>query len=319
MNQLGYALLLSLFLMLGVSGVWFAGTGVYESSHNRNHRNQTLELERARQALISYAVNYVDHYGAQSAGIGHLPCPDTDSPVESQDNSWALDGPNPPCGAQAVELGWLPRHVNTSSGRYLFHTRIRQRLHYAVSGRFVNNPLNRTVNPATVGDISVGNFNDIVAVLTVPTLGATDATAQAWWEGDDIEANHVAYAIIRTNDIRVAAMRRVANWLLARLNAQATKPLCELGHELELLRWLSSAAASSDCATYKDKLLAEFAIFEGVPYARHWFFRNKWFEHIKIEINCFAINRNSCEFAVAPNAISDIAITFILQETENPS
>lgn len=136
--QGGYSLLLSVFMLLVVGGLGVGGTALYAP---RLSTNETMELGRAREALMHYAINYIDHYGPQGAGLGHFPCPDTDKPTGKDRSQWHLDGPNPPCGRDAVQTGWLPRHVSGASGRYHFHTRNKQRLLYAVSGNFINNPL----------------------------------------------------------------------------------------------------------------------------------------------------------------------------------
>jgi len=210
MMQSGYAILFSLFVLLGASGIWFAGYGVQQSSRNPD---RTVELEQAKQALISYAVNYVDHYGPQGAGIAHFPCPDTDKPDPNHDDPWVRDGPNPPCGRQRIAHAWLPRHVNTASGRFHFHNRYRQQLWYAVSDQFINNPLNRVVNPAVGGDISIGGVDDIIAVITAPATDVPDLEPYIWWEARDRDTSKFAYTLIRTSDIKVPAMQRTADWL----------------------------------------------------------------------------------------------------------
>lgn len=310
MNQSGYALLLSLFVMFSAGSIWIAGSGAQRMSNNRY---ETLELERARDALIGYAVNYIDHYGVQGAGIGHLPCPDTDTPDLSHSDPWVRDGPNPPC-AKDIELGWLPRHVSTAGGRYHFHDRSRQRVWYAVSGKFINNPLNRVVNPSTVGDISIGSFNDVVAVLTVPNLEVEHKLPQPWWLGDATESVRAAYSVIRTSDIRIPAMRRVAVWMLEHLNTAIGPPPCHLEAELNLLHWMSEKSVNPDCAAHKKQLLSEFAFVEGAPYARHWFVRNKWFDYLKIELEstCLSTGAPPCEFVVEPTKVFDEFITLRL-------
>lgn len=315
MKQSGYALLLSLFVVLGVGSFWLVGSSAL---YFPNYRNQALELERAKQALISYAINYIDHYSAQGAGVGHLPCPDTDSPDLSHSDPWVRDGPNPPCARQDVELGWLPRHVSTKSGRYHFHNRNRQRLWYAVSGKFINNPLNRIVNPSTVGNINVGGFDDVVAVLTLPDLELGQEQSLAWWMGDNIELNRFPYTVILNNDIRVPAMRRVSDWLLARLNPEMNPSPCELGAELNMLHWVSNRSVNPDCAAHKKELLSEFALLEGVPYARHWFVRNEWFDYLefKFEPVCLEPDAPQCEFVVAPTKVGDQTLTVSLSVSE---
>lgn len=330
MRQSGYALLLSLFAMLGIGGFWFVSNS---TMHNTLAGDQTAELGRARQALISYAVNYIDHYGVQGAGIGHLPCPDTDSPDQSHSDPWVRDGPNPPCGREPVQHGWLPRHVSTNTGRYHFHTRSRQRLWYAVSGQYVNNPLSRVVNPETNGNISIGGFNDIVAVITAPSLDATKTNSYAWWNDDKAESIHASYTIIRTKDIKLPAMQRVVDWLLVRLNAALivrcnsentssecsygahARAVCSMPRQLVLVHWLSKKTAEQNCELQKQALLTEFSTLEDVPYARHWFIRNSWpaFIDIEIEASCIEPAAPLCEFASTPIGLFDRKLVLNLQ------
>jgi len=330
MKQSGYALLLSLFLMLGVSSFWVVSNTLQSGSFRRD---QTTELEKARHALISYAVNYVDHYGVQGAGIGHLPCPDTDNPDQSHSDPWVRDGPNPPCGQALVEHGWLPRHVNTLSGRYHFHTRARQRLWYAVSSRFINNPVNRMVNPETNGNINIGSYDDIVAVLTTPPLDEKNTNSHSWWDGAGYESNSAAYAVIRAKDIRIPAMRRVADWLLSRLDAAAVSRCeiledtngcsfgqhanysCSFSPEQTLQHWLSLKTPDQNCDLQKNSLSNEFARFESVPYKRHWLIRNGWPAFVEIDTDelCAEPSKLACEFMLTPIALSDRKIHFFLQ------
>ncbi len=298
MKQRGYSLLLSLFALAGLGGAGLISAASYQqiSTHY-----QTLELSRARDALISYAVNYIDHYGAQSAGIGHLPCPDTDNPDSTQADAWRLDGPNPPCAANAVERGWLPRKVDVVGGRYHFHTRAKQGLLYEVSGRYVNNPLSRVVNPATTGDITVGGHTGVVAVLK--TSMETDA----------------AYTLIRTADIRQQAMQRVGAWLVDKLatawRMRCSQPAattcvagyflladCELRATEELLHWLHIKPVSGDCESYKTLLKSTYALWDDVPFNRHWFVRNAWGDFIELQLdhNCIAHDLRYCRFALLP-------------------
>lgn len=316
--------------MAGVSSFWVASNALQAGTIRRN---QTTELDKARQALISYAVNYIDHYGVQGAGIGHLPCPDTDGPDLSHSDPWVRDGPNPPCGQALVEHGWLPRHVNTLSGRYHFHTRARQRLWYAVSGRFINNPVNRVVNPETDGNISIGNYDDIVAVLTTPPLDKKDKKSHTWWDSDSNKSATSAYAVIRTKDIRMPAMRRVADWLLSRLNAaivsrceieavvggcnyaQHAKHSCHFNPEQTVQHWLSVKIPDQNCDAQKNNLSNEFARFESVPYKRHWFIRNGWSAFVEMGIDelCVVPSNLACAFVLTPITLSDQKIHILLQ------
>ena len=339
MNQSGYSMLLALFILFGIGGLWVGGSWSVESAY---HRDRTAELGKARTALISYATNYIDHYGVEGAGPGHLPCPDTDAPdandgevvngVANRKDPWVRDGPNPPCSKSVVESGWLPRHVNTNAGRYHFHTRQRQRIWYAVSGRYINNPLNRVVNPDTVGNIDLGQGGNIVAVLTIPPLYADAMVPPLWWRNSGSVPQGSAYTVIRTSDLRESVMRRVASWTVTRLNLAARErcvadtngPACQqstyIGHtcsfnaEVELLFWLSEELSASTCNDIELELRSAFELFDGAPYARHWFVRNGWFDYIDFKISpaCLNAKNASCRFVVEPFDAFDNTISMAL-------
>jgi len=228
LKQRGYAVLMSLLALLSIAGVWLARVTVQTTAYNAT---QTLALSNARIALISYAVNYIDHYGAQSAGVGHFPCPDTDAPGSAHADPWHRDGPNPPCAKNAIEHGWLPRHVTVEDGRYHFHSRSHQRLLYAVSGQFVNNPLGRIVNAKTKSEFSVGQYSDVIAVIATPPLDVDIANTDFWSNPEALVSQGGAYSLIRTRDVLVPAMQRVGGWLAGQLN-QALAQRCASSDEI---------------------------------------------------------------------------------------
>lgn len=301
-DQHGHALLLGLMVLMVVSAAWL-GVG---SSHRVEHRGvQTLQLAQARAALIHYAVSYIDHYGPQGAGPGHFPCPDTDPPVSYKNQTtepWSKDGPNPPCGRHAVATGWLPRHVNVNGGRYHFHARPQQRLRYAVSGQFINNPINREVNPNTKGDIKLGQFNDIIAVLGLPSLSTISLYNEPEWSFGKLETDG-AYAIVRADAIWQPLLQRVASWLLTQLNnaielrcggndglsSCAQEWLwpaeCDATSATMLLHWLTDLPMHTACSESVEVVLTMPLWLEGVPISKHWFVRNHWYRFVDIQID----------------------------------
>jgi len=323
-KQQGYSLLLGVFALLGVGSVWIAGITIQIITHTAD---QTLALSQAQAALISYAVNYIDHYGAQGAGVGHFPCPDTDEPSRRAEGAegaeldvWHRDGPNPPCAQQAVEHGWLPRHVDVRDGRYPFHTRSQQRLLYAVSGEFVNNPVGRVVNPATAGAIVVGQYTDVVAVLATPPLDADLSGSLDWLSPEAMANRGAAYSLIRTGDIRKQSMQRVGGWLVKHLNgamaercasakdsqfcplAQHSHLQCDLSAKSILLHWLNVSADTIDCENHEQYLASNFTLLEDVPLQRHWFMRNQWYRFVALsfDTDCLTIAGAACQFALMP-------------------
>lgn len=317
MNQRGYIVLLGLFALLGIGGVWLAGITVKTINHTAN---QTLALSQARTALISYAVNYIDHYGPQGAGIGHLPCPDTDAPSSTLAGAWHRDGPNPPCAKKPVEYGWLPRHVTVADGRYHFHTRTQQRLLYAVSGNFVNNPVGRIVNPSTSGVISVGQYTDVIAVVATPPLDVDQTESQFWLNLTNSANLGAAYTLIRTADIRTQSMQRVGAWLVGQLNNAVLKRCasvsettdcklselslthCSIATQYVLVHWLNAQLSPANCADHELYLASTFALLEEVPIQRHWFMRNEWYKFVELSFdeNCLNTSEVACRFALAP-------------------
>ncbi len=312
-QQDGYSLLLSLFLLLGIGSAWFA-IGSHLSV--KNHYRQTLALEQARIALISYAVNYIDHYGAQGAGVGHFPCPDTDQANIKHKDPWHLDGPNPPCSQHDILTGWLPRHVSVEAGRYHFHARQQQRLRYAVSSRFINNPTNRIVNPSVSTGISIDQFDDVIAILVAPALDTSRSNDSASWHITNLSANH-AYTLIRISDVLPAALVRVGAWLAESLNTalglncpndgleipcdSQFEPIqyCGLSNDAMLLYWLDRQMLAYFCAN-ADDLEPNTMRVEAVSAKQHWFIRNQWSQHVELTVDdaCGGSNRARCKFSL---------------------
>ena len=123
-----------------------------------NAVNLNAELGQSRQALLSYSALYPYLYGPKGAGMGHLPCPDTDSLLlESMD--WSINhGPNPPCGNGPVAVGHLPSHISFSEERYMIHAGTGRRVEYTVSSTVINNPTNRPVNPDLISNFTAKDF-----------------------------------------------------------------------------------------------------------------------------------------------------------------
>ncbi|MGQ0657843.1 MAG: hypothetical protein ACT4NU_07080 [Chromatiales bacterium] len=151
-------ILIVLILVVASSSLLLTQLNAAASEGYRRERSAAA-LEAAREALIGYAASYPDNPATTDflAGPGFLPCPDTDN-----------DGsPNPPCGtlAETVRVGRLPweflglHDVRDSSG---------ERLWYALSGNFRNNPKTFPLNSETPGQLTIDGSGDIVAVLLAP-------------------------------------------------------------------------------------------------------------------------------------------------------
>ncbi len=158
-HQRGVVLILIVLLLVVASSYLLLTQLNAAASESYRRERSAVALERARQALIGYAATYPDNPATSDAlaGPGYLPCPDTDN-----------DGsPNPPCGtlAAAVRIGRLPWEflglddVRDSSG---------ERLWYAVSGNFRNNPKTLPLNSETPAQLTIDGSADIVAMVFAP-------------------------------------------------------------------------------------------------------------------------------------------------------
>lgn len=336
-SQSGYALLLGLMALMVVSAIWLGAA----SAHRVNYKKtQTLQLSQARDALIHYAVNYIDHYGVQGAGPGHFPCPDTDPPEHSNvqlTDPWIKDGPNPPCGKSQIASGWLPRHVNVNNGRYHFHSRSQQRLRYAVSNQFINNPINRVVNADSVSDIKLGQFDNVIAVVSLPSYEFELDRSMPQWSFEEL-INNSAYAVVRTDDILKPLMRRVGSWLLGQLNSAleqfcrngsnstgcaqewAWQVKCEALADTMLLHWLTRNAIDASCPESTESLLASKLWLEDVPLKRHWFVRNRWYQFIDLQIDgsCKPELAAHCRFAIVGIKDAELQLTLTPVEPSSP-
>ena len=152
MQQRGLVVLVLLVLTsLAASALLSVHSVRLTTATHKKVLNQKADLLHARNALVSYTVHYPYLYGARGSGTGHFPCPDKDGRTESTGSVWSLRlGPNPPCGSLSTAEGWLPAHISFSNHRYSFTTHLSAPIHYRVSGGFINNPVNRTVNPAVM-------------------------------------------------------------------------------------------------------------------------------------------------------------------------
>ena len=158
------SILLTLMLVIIVAASFSLVSKLNESSRAFIRRQATLEvLHQAKAALISYAITFPESWaGKATEGPGYLPCPDTNN-----------DGsPSPPCGPNP--LGRLPGEWMGMAG---YTDSSGERLWYAVSSNFRNNPSGKIVpmNSDVPGQLSIdtnndgeGDIKDIVAVIIAP-------------------------------------------------------------------------------------------------------------------------------------------------------
>ncbi|MEO8037185.1 MAG: hypothetical protein ABI794_00355 [Betaproteobacteria bacterium] len=158
--------LLVMLVVAGVLGVVFISTVVGSTSDEIQRDAATrLALSRAKEALISYAVTYIDKHPDSVPGF--LPCPDLGAVILPEGSA------NGVCGAayqSAIDpgenqLGRLPWYslgiepLRDGSGECLW---------YAVSATYKNSP-----EPAMLNWDSIGRFQ--IAAGTALMTGATDA------------------------------------------------------------------------------------------------------------------------------------------------
>ncbi|MEM7292224.1 MAG: hypothetical protein AAF420_02355 [Pseudomonadota bacterium] len=154
-------LLLVGIVFLGAAAL-FLGTRNLNSAALDNQRNIAQNLQKAKQSLIAYAVNYADHQSGGGAGFGHFPCPDTD-------NNGSPQGFN--CAPNEIGRLAIAWETNTDKAQvlYPFAEDAPRRFWYVTSQQF--RPVlsaDTRVNPDTLAELSVDGLGDIVAVVIDP-------------------------------------------------------------------------------------------------------------------------------------------------------
>ena len=152
------AALLAFMLALIAGSSWLLLSDLNRHTQVYNRRaGSGLALNQAKQALLSYAMNYPDLRANPEKGPGFLPCPDRNNDGRPESNCASSTG---------TTLGRLPFAIlglddpRDSSG---------ERLWYAVSPDFRNTRSNHAlINSETPGQFNVDERNDVVAVVIAP-------------------------------------------------------------------------------------------------------------------------------------------------------
>lgn len=154
-RQRGVALIAFVLVVLtAVSYLLFSGLNRKAASYSLQEETWQA-LREAREALIGYAVAYPDRINPRY-GPGYLPCPDDDNDGTAR-TACALA-----TASTTGRLPWRTLDVNDlrdASG---------ERLWYALSENFRNNPHLQPLNSDTAGQLSVDDTDDIVAVIIAP-------------------------------------------------------------------------------------------------------------------------------------------------------
>ncbi len=184
-------------LLLMVSVLLLAGVSMLMRVLSNNEvsleegTNTTNALSKAKEALISYAVHYVDYYGAASAGPGHLLCPDTDG-----------DGAeNDPCLIAVV--GRLPTSITVPSGDVYplssYYNDIGQQFWYTLSDSFLSLSV-AALNTTSVGNLTLDGQGGIAAILIAPEQANASQTRNNNNSLNYLEAGNVAGPNFVTSD-----------------------------------------------------------------------------------------------------------------------
>ena len=289
-RQMGAALLLiTAVLGFGSAAGILAIHGLNGAALARSE-SVARELQKAKQALIAYAVNYADNYASGGAGPGHLPCPDPHDTGVADNGS-----PAGVCGQ--YKIGRLPVSWLTSTGKatelYPFARAFPRRFWY-VSAEDFRYSSNQIVNPDTAAALRVDDIYEVVAVIIDPGPPLTGQTrpsdkAVDYLEGSnaDGDANFITGAKGEFNDRLVYITRSellplvekrvlgyVADWLrkYRRLNGDYPTPAA-----------LGNAGNHCDDPSLEagflpfGEPLGECADAPFIQAAR-WFQRNRW-EH----------------------------------------
>ena len=190
------AALLAFMLALVAGSSWLLLSDLNGHTQVYNRRaGSGLALNQAKQALLSYAMNYPDLRANPEKGPGFLPCPDRNNDGRPETNCAESTG---------TTLGRLPFAIlglddpRDSSG---------ERLWYALSPDFRNTRSNHAViNSETPGQFSVDGADDVVAVVMAPGPPAAHQyrrpgnDAADYLEGDNTSVADGRFSAFAGND-----------------------------------------------------------------------------------------------------------------------
>lgn len=160
-RQSGAALLVLITALLAATAYATLQLGSINRSRSVQQQEVTRSLAFAKNALISYAVTYVDNYGHNTrGGVGRLPCP----------SKSRYGSPASSCGQNAI--GFLPG-VWTRGGKRIDIDHLEKFLHrdlwYALSPDFRYNPAFNALNSNSAKNLlSVNNDDEVIAVVIAP-------------------------------------------------------------------------------------------------------------------------------------------------------
>jgi hypothetical protein len=152
-NQTGFALLLMLVVLIGVASLGLSNILEFSVKHRdeRNKTENTRVLLEAKEALLSYAVNYA--VKNDMGKMGRLPCPDKSS-AGTEGNQ------DPNCGGPRKNtFGLFPFK---SLGKGKLEDASNECLWYIVSGDYKENFPSKLLNWDAVGYLNLVDENGIL-------------------------------------------------------------------------------------------------------------------------------------------------------------
>lgn len=156
--QQGGGVLLIVLLLLSLGGLnWLLQRPATQALAQARERHTDLALAAAKEALLGYAAAYPEQHrkgagtGRAAYVPGHLPCPDTGSPLNEAASHEGTEAGS--CGSKGVSvIGHFPWRSlgipppRDGSGECLW---------YAVSGNYKANPKADLLNPDTPGQFQI--------------------------------------------------------------------------------------------------------------------------------------------------------------------
>ena len=163
-RQKGVALLVIFTLLFLGSASLFFSTQNLNSTTLARQDSISRDLQKAKQGLIAFAVNYADYYTNGGAGPGHLPCADAKDTGDDDPGS-------PASSCKANKIGRLPTNWKTNGKKvielYPFARTASRRFWYLPSSKY-RYCCGQNINPDEAGELRVDNIIDVIAVIIDP-------------------------------------------------------------------------------------------------------------------------------------------------------
>ncbi len=305
-RQRGAVLLVLMTALLAATA--YVTLQLTSTNRAKNHQQQevTRSLAFAKNALLAYAVTYVDNYGHNTrGGVGRLPCPSTSrygSPARS-------------CGRNSI--GFLPG-VWSRGGKRIDIDHLERFLHkdlwYSVSADFRYNPAFNALNPdSTENLLNVNNNDEVIAVVLAPgpkllNQSRVDGvfSVVGYLEGENADGDLVFTANQLSNDRMVTITRSelmplIESRVLGYVRDWLVEYKVEFGHfpyaapfndplgecQQGLLRGKLPMRQGNCSEAVLDEFVSQF-VPNGRPLSQTWFASSSWpdFIYYQVDENC---------------------------------